>query len=128
MIRLLAAICLRLLANAIGILLAATILNGFSITVTSIIFVVLLFTIVEVVIDPLITKISLQYVPALRGGVALVTTLVGLIITTVFTDGLQISGLSTWILATLIVWLCALLASLLLPLFLFKKALDKRKD
>ena len=74
--------------------------------------------------DPLILKMSIRYVPALRGGIALVTTLVSLIITSWITDGLQIEGLDTWILATLIVWLFGLIASLLLPVFIFKKALS----
>lgn len=126
MIRLLAAMCIRLLANAVGIILAAAILSGVSVSIASFIVAVVLFTVIEVVVDPLITKISLQYVPALRGGVALVITLIGLILTSVFTSGLHISGLSNWVLATLIVWLCALLAGLLLPLILFRKALKKR--
>ncbi len=48
-------------------------------TITGAAFVVavLIFTVVEVVADPLLTKIALTSVPALRGGVALVTTFVG---------------------------------------------------
>ena len=82
--------------------------------------------IVEVLADPLFTKMSLRSVPALRGGVALVTTLVGLIITTWLSSGLQIHGLSTWLFATVIVWLAALIAGLILPIFLVKKAVDSR--
>ena len=66
--------------------------------------------------------------PALTGGVALVTTFVGLLVTDTLSDGLNVSGISTWIMASLIVWLCALLAGVILPLFLFKKALDTRDD
>ena len=45
-------------------------------------------------------------------------------ITTWLSDGLHIEGASTWLFATLIVWLAALLAGLLLPLVLVKKAVD----
>lgn len=127
MIRLLAATVLRLLANACGLLIAAALLSGFSITGVAFIWAVLIFTIAEAVLDPLIVKIALTNVPAIRGGVALVTTFVGLVITNLFSSGLQISGISTWILATLIVWLAAVIAILLLPLIIFKKTLQKTK-
>jgi len=59
--------------------------------------------------------------------VALVTTFVGLLVTDTLSDGLNISGISTWIIASLIVWLCSLVAGLILPLVLFKKAVEKRR-
>lgn len=85
---------------------------------------VLLFTVVEVVADPLVTKIAITSLPALRGGVALVTTFVGLLVTTLISDGLQINGATTWLLATLVVWRAALLADLILPVLLVKKAVN----
>ncbi len=48
-------------------------------------------------------------------------------ITAAVSDGLSISGTTTWILATLIVWLAALLAALILPVFLVKKTVDNRR-
>jgi len=114
-----------LLANAVGLLVAAALLSGFHINGVAFVIAVVIFTLVEVVADPLITKVALTSVPALRGGVALVTTLVGLFVTTLISSGISINGLSTWILATLIVWLFALIATLVIPLFLFKKALQK---
>jgi len=127
MLRVIAALCLGLLANAFGLLMANVILSGFSVNAVSFIWVVIVFSLIEVIAAPLMLKMSILHVPALAGGIALATTLVGLMLTTVFTDGLTIHGLSTWILATLIVWLCALLASLILPLFMFKKVRDQRK-
>jgi putative membrane protein len=128
MLRLLAAISLHLLANAAGLAIAAALLEGFSVDVTTFILVVVVFTAVEFVLAPLVTKMSLQYAAALRGGVALVTTLVGLIVTTLVTDGLSISGLSAWVVGTLIVWLGGVLAALILPLFLFKTVTSERRE
>ena len=128
MLRLLAAISLHLLANAAGLAIAAALLEGFSLDVTTFILVVVVFTAVEFVLAPLVTKMSLQYAAALRGGVALVTTLVGLIVTTLVTDGLSISGLSAWVVGTLIVWLGGVLAALILPLFLFKTVTSERRE
>jgi hypothetical protein len=43
-------------------------------------------------------------------------------------DGLSITGLSTWILAPLIIWVVSLIAGLVLPLILFMKVLEKKSD
>lgn len=129
MIRLLASACLHLIANAIGLIIAELILSPeFTINATSFVTATLIFTAVEVVAGPLLISISIRNLPALTGGIALVTTFVGLLVTDTLSDGLNISGISTWIMASLIVWLCALLAGVILPLFLFKKALDTRGD
>lgn len=128
MIRLLASIVVRLLANAFGLFMASVLLSGFSINGVAFITAVAIFTLAEVILDPLILKIALTSVPALRGGVALATTLVGLIVTDIVSSGLTISGLSTWILATLIVWLAAVIAIIILPLIVFKKTLEKAKS
>ena len=128
MLRFLASVVLHLLANAVGVALAAWLLDGFSVTAAAFVGVVILFTLIEVVLDPLVLKISLQYAPVLRGGVALVSTLVGLIITTLISDGLVIDGLTAWVVGTLIVWLGGVLAALLLPLFIFKSVREERKQ
>ena len=128
MIRLLARMTLELLANAVGLLVAAWLLDGFSMTASAFVVVVVIYSVLKFVLDPLILKMSIQYVPALRGGIALVTTLVSLVITSLVNDGLQIKGVDTWILATLIVWLFGLIASLLLPVFVFKNALSDDDD
>lgn len=97
-----------------------------TITGAAFVLAVLIFTVVEVLADPLLTKVAITSVPALRGGVALVTTFVGLLLTATISSGLDIDGAKTWVFATLIVWLAALLAGLILPLFLVKKAVDAR--
>jgi len=127
MIRLLIATGIRLLANAVGLIVAALVLDDMTITGAAFVFAVVIFTVIEVVADPLFTKIALQHAPALRGGTALITTFVGLVITAAVSDGLSITGATTWVLATLIVWLAALLAGLLLPVLLVKKAVNERR-
>jgi hypothetical protein len=59
---------------------------------------------------------------------ALIATFVGLVVTDVVSDGLSISGAWTWVLATIIVWLGALLAGLLLPvIFVKRRVQDDRR-
>lgn len=89
---------------------------------------VLLFTAVEVLLGPFVLKMAIQYAPALRGGIALVTTFLGLLVTSWLTDGLRIEGVTTWVLAPLIVWLCVLLAAILLPMVLFKNVLGEARE
>lgn len=128
MLRFLAAVVLRLLANAVGLALAAWLLDGFSVTTAGFVGVVILFTVIEVVLDPLVLKLSIQYAPVLRGGVALVTTLIGLIVVTIVSDGLVVEGATAWVVGTLIVWLGGVLAALLLPLFVFKSVREQRQQ
>lgn len=127
MLRILASTCLYVIGNAVGLLVAAAVLPGFTIDLWSLTAVAVVFTVIVVVATPLLVKISLKNVPQMAGGVALVATLVGLIGAAMLSDGLTITGLSTWILAPLIVWLTSLIAGLVLPLFLFKKVLEKKQ-
>lgn len=99
-------------------------LDDMSVSWQSFIVAVAIFTVVEVIAQPLITSIAVRSAPALRGSVALVTTFVGLVVTDFIADGLRIQGASTWVLATIIVWLGALVAALILPILLVKRALD----
>lgn len=128
MLRLLASLVVNLIANAVGLIVAAAVLSGFSINGVSFFVAVVIFTLVEGISGPLIAKIALKNAPSLLGGIALVTTFVGLLVTHIFNSGLTIKGLKTWLLATVIVWLCALIAQLILPLLIFKKILKKRKE
>ncbi len=119
---------LALLAgNAVGLLLAAALLPGFSIQPLSLIFVVIVFTLVQVVAEPLITKVGEKNVPALKGGVALVVTFLGLLITELVTSGLTIGGISNLLAATLLVWLGAVIAGVLLPIYVFKELRNPKK-
>ncbi len=126
MIRLLARIVLALLANTVGLLAASALLDGFSINGTAFVVAVIIFTLATVILGPLVAVIAVRSAPFLMGGIALVTTLVGLLITDLASDGLTINGLDTWIFATIIIWLCSVLASVILPLFIFKEAMGKR--
>lgn len=126
MIRLLVRILLQFISSALGLFLASLVLPGFTIEAVGFLVSLLFFVGISFLIEPLLLKMSLQYVPALRGGIAFVTTFVSLLLTTLFTDALSIDDLTTWVIAPLIIWLCILLASVILPLFMFKKILQKK--
>jgi hypothetical protein len=128
MVRFLASVALHLIANAVGLAIASLVLPGFHIEALGFVVSVLLFTAVEVLLGPFVLKMAIQYAPALRGGIALVTTFLGLLVTSSLTDGLRIEGVTTWVLAPLIVWLCVLLAAILLPMVLFKNVLGEARE
>lgn len=128
MVRLIALTVIELLANAVGLLVAKWLLPGFSIDVMSFILVVAIFTAVRFILAPLIFKLAFSHVRAITGGIGLVTTFVGLLVTTWLSDGLVITGFATWVLATLIVWLFGVIAVIVLPLFVFKKVLAAKRD
>lgn len=127
MIRFLASMVLGMLGNAVGLLAASVLLEDFQVQASGFVASVLFYSVAVIILGPFVLKMSLRYVPALSGGIALVTSFVGLILASLFTNGLSITGLSTWIMAPLIVWVCTLIAGVVLPLFLFKKTLGKTR-
>lgn len=127
MMRLLATAVVALIANAIALIVGAWVLTDMSLTPVAFLIAVVIFTVVAVVIDPLIRQVSVTKAPVLLGSSALVSTLVALIVTALISDGLKISGIGTWILATVIVWAVSVIARLVLPLVIFRKTLAARK-
>ena len=128
MARFLAMTVVELAASAIGLLVAAWLLPGVVLSASGFLVAVVVFTVAKVVLGPFVLKMSLRHARALSGGIALVTTFVGLVVTTWLTGGLTIAGASTWVLATLIVWLFSVIAVLVLPLVVFKKVLAQGRS
>lgn len=128
MIRLAASAVISVIAGAVGLILAGAVLDDMAVGVSGLILAVLVFAGTSVVADALIRQNAARRMPALVGSSALVSTLIALIVTVIVTDSIAISGLSTWIIATVIVWGITLAARLLLPLLLFKKILNERRD
>jgi len=110
-----------LIANAVGLLVAILVLPGFTIDSLAFGIAVAIFSLVQTVLGPLITKISIKSFPQMMGGIALVTVFVGLFVTDMIMPGMEIGGISNWLAATLLVWLGSLIASILLPIYVFKQ-------
>jgi putative membrane protein len=126
-VRLLARAVLYLIANSIGLLIAASVLDDMTLDGGAFVIAVLIFSAIEILTEPLLRQIAVTSAPVLLGSVALIATFIGLVLTTVISDGLSIDGAWTWVLATIIVWLATLLAGILLPLILFKKVLAENR-
>ena len=117
-----------LIANAFGLLVAVFLLPGFSINVLAFVAAVAIFSLVQTALGPLLSKIASKRFPQLMGGIALVTIFVGLFVTDIVMQGMEIGGISNWLAATLLVWLGSLLASILLPIFVFKQLHDRPRN
>ena len=105
---------------AIGLLVAAWLVPGVSVSASGFIVAVLLFALAQAILSPFILKMASRYAAAFLGGIGLVSTLVALILASIFTDGLRIDGLSSWLWATILVWLVTALATMLLPLLVLR--------
>ncbi len=127
MTRRLKSILALLVGNAIGLLLAAILLPEFAIQPISFIVVVIVFTLVQWIAEPLILKMGEKRAPAIKGGIALIVTFVGLLLTDLITNGLTVGGISNLLAATLLVWLGALIASIVLPIYVFTELREPKK-
>ncbi len=128
MIRLLISLAVQLAASAIGLVAAAVILDDMTLSGVAFVIGVAVFTLTSAIINPFIMKMAVKQAQALLGASALVTTFVALLVTTIVTDGIQIRGASTWFFATLIVWLVALLAAVIIPIILVKRGVQAARS
>ena len=91
---------------AVGIVVSATVLDRFSIDAGALVVATLLFWIIHIAVQFLALRVLIrQPSVALAGLLALASTVVALIIVNIIVSGMSIHGVSTYVLATLIIWL-----------------------
>ena len=108
---------LSLAAACVGLIVAALLLKGVTLTWEGFIITVVVFALAQSLLSPLIVKLVTHNAPAFLGGIGIVSTLVSLIIASLFANGIKIDGLGTWVLATLIIWLVTAIASFVVTKF-----------
>ncbi len=126
MIRMLVRTLVSLVGNAVGLIVAAAVLDDMTLDVTGFLVAVVVFTIAMALMQPFLIA-RLRLFPAALGGVALLATFVALVITVAISDGIGISGAVTWIAATFIVWLASLLAVFILPFLGLRKYMQENR-
>jgi putative membrane protein len=127
MVRLLISIIIRLVANGLGLAVAARVLDDMTLTTSAFFLDVVIFTAVVVIAQPVVLKAALKHSDALMGSSALIAAFIALVITAWLSDGLQITGTATWLLATVIVWAASLLAGVLLPAIFVKRGVQEAR-
>jgi hypothetical protein len=100
---------------AIGLLVAAWVVPGVSVSVSGFIVAVVIFSVTEAVLSLLILTLPRGYASLFLGGTALAVTFLALALASAFTHGLIISGIAPWVAAGLLVWLVTTLAAVSLP-------------
>ena len=95
-----------LIGIAAGLILASGILSGLSMTVTAVVEATIVFWIVHLIVQFLALRILIrQPSVAMVGLLALGSTVVSLFVVNLIVDGLTIRGTTTYLWATLIVWI-----------------------
>ena len=95
-----------LVGIAVGVLLSSAVLSRFSIDAAAVVETTLLFWLVHLVVQLLALQVLVRQPSiALAGLLALASTIVALLIVNTIVSGLSIHGASTYVLATLIIWL-----------------------
>ena len=128
MIRLIVRTLVALVANAVGLIVAAAVLDGMHMNVSGFLLAVVIFTVVFALMQPFLAAQFRRSRSAALGGVALIATFIALVVTDILSDGFTINGVGTWIAATVIVWVASLLAAFILPFLGLKKYLENRRD
>lgn len=128
MIRLLIRAAINLVSAAIGLLVANAVLDDLEVTASGFVLTVVIFALAQAILSPFVLVVVKRNAEAFLGGVGIVSTLVALWVASLFGDALSISGLGTWLIAAVIVWLAAALASFLLPFVLLKAGVASARE
>jgi len=96
---------------ALGIAAATLLVGGFRVEVGGFVLAVVVLAIAQAVLAPLVTRLVGRHVPALEGGVGVLSTLLALLVASWAPRGIVLESLSTWVLGTLVIWLVTGLAS-----------------
>ena len=128
MIRMVVRALVFLASAAVGLFVAAALVDGVRVGTSGLLTAIVVFAVLQSVLAPFFAKVAARNAPAFLGGIGLLTTFVALFAANQLTKGLSISGgVGTWIAATVIVWLANAVATLALPLLLAKAGLESRR-
>ena len=126
MIRFLIRVGIALLGAAIGLIVAAAVLDDMTLDGAAFVIAIVIFAVLTAVLEPLIEKIGDENLSIVAMFSSLITTFLALLITELVSDGLNITGAWTWVIATLIVWIATALATWILLRMFIKNVRENR--
>jgi hypothetical protein len=109
---------------AIGLLVAAWIVPGVSLSLPGFIVAVVVFAVTQAILSLSILKLPHRYASLLLGGIGLALTIVALIVASILTHGLTIDGMASWLATTVVVWLVTTIWAITLPELLIRDGAD----
>jgi len=127
-VRFLIRVVVFIVSAALGLVITSLVIDGFTINASGFVTSVLVFAVLQSVLSPFLAKVTHRHARALLGGVGLISTFIALVVAHFFTSGLQINGLTSWIAATVVVWLVTALATWLLPFLFVKKKVEQKRS
>jgi uncharacterized membrane protein YvlD (DUF360 family) len=98
-------ILLSLAASAIGLVICALLLDDFEISVETFPFAVLLFGIANAIVEPIVAFALVRSLHAAIGLIALLANAFTLWLTDIVSTGIDVRGVGTFALATLVMWI-----------------------
>jgi hypothetical protein len=103
-----------LVGIAVGIVLAVAVLSGFSASATAVVEATILFWIVHIVVSFLALRIFVRN-PSISAALllALAATIVSLIIVNIVVSGVAVDGVTNYLAAGLIIWICTAIADVI---------------
>ena len=127
MIRFLLNVVSHLVSAAIALLIAGWILSQWvTLHLGGFIVAVAVFALAQSILAPFVFNMARRYASALLGGIGLVSTFLALWVATLFTGGIEITGLG-WVLAPLVIWIVTALGGWILMGVVFERYLRKRE-
>ncbi|MEA5155272.1 phage holin family protein [Raineyella sp.] len=127
MIRFLANVVVNLVVSAVAFLVAWWLVPGVVVRIGGFITAVAVFTVAQAILAPFVFNLARRYANAVLGGVGIVSTLLALLVATLVSNGLTITGFSTWFVTALLVWLITALGGWLLMAYVVDRWLARRK-
>jgi hypothetical protein len=109
---------------AIGLLVAARMVPGVSLSITGFIAAVVAFAVTQAILSLSILKLPHRYASLLLGGTGLALTIGALILASVLINGLTIDGMASWLATTVVVWLVTTIGAISLPELLIRSGAD----
>lgn len=109
---------------AIGLLAAAWVVPGVSVSASGFVVAVVLFSVAQATLALFILRLPRAYASLLLGAAGLVLTLVALGLASGLTHGLSIHGVTSWLAATIVVWLVTTVGAIALPEALVREPVD----
>lgn len=121
MIRFLLSLGISIVSAAVALLVASAVVDGVRVQAAGFVVAVLVFAIAQALLSPFVFNMARKYASAVLGGIGIVSTMLALFVATLFPGGLQIQGVTAWVVTPLVVWLITALGTWILGVLIIKR-------
>ena len=124
---------IRLLSSLIGIaaglIISDATLSDFHISVEGVVVATLVFWVVHIVVSFLALRVLIRQPSiAMAGLLAVASTIISLVIVSFVVSSLKVTGFSTYVLATLIIWATTAIGDIVGQRMIRARRIDRRND